>query len=127
MSEGQRTVSFRCSALIDALIDVEDVFIQVGKSEGFLLAYFKKILSTGLTGRKCLQCSFGCLQVIRGMDRLDAYMGGTGVEMFVQTLLDLIFITPHNHGIDKSISTPTVKVSLTEAQVVPALPVVWQT
>ena len=43
MSEGQRTVSFRCSALIDALIDVEDVFIQVGKSEGFLLAYFKNI------------------------------------------------------------------------------------
>ena len=83
MSEGQRTVSFRCSALIEALIDVEDVFIQVVKSEGFLLAYFKKILSTGLTGRKCLQCSFGCLQVVRGMDRLYAYMGSAGFEVFI--------------------------------------------
>jgi len=42
MPEGQRTVSFRCSALIDALTDVEDEFMQVGGSEGFLLARFKK-------------------------------------------------------------------------------------
>jgi hypothetical protein len=41
MPEGQRTVSFRCSALIDALTDVEDGFTQVGGSEGFLLARFK--------------------------------------------------------------------------------------
>ena len=127
MSEGQRRVSFRCSALIDALIDVEDVFKQVGKSEGFLLAYFKKILSTGLTGRKCLQCSFGCLQVIRGMDRLDAYMGGAGIEVFIQSSLDLIFVTPHNQGVDKSIATTIVEISLTESQVVPALSVVWKT
>ena len=42
MPEGQRTVSFRCSALIDALTDVEDGFMQAGGSEGFLLARFKK-------------------------------------------------------------------------------------
>ena len=83
MSEGQRTVSFRCSASIDAVTNVEGVFIQVGGSEGFLPARLKNISANRLTGRKCLQCSFGCLQVIRGMDRLDAYMGGAGVEMFV--------------------------------------------
>ena len=50
MPEGQRTVSFRCSALIDALTDVEDEFMQVGGSEGFLLTRFKKFSSAGLTG-----------------------------------------------------------------------------
>ena len=50
MPEGQRTVSIRCSALIDALTDVEEEFMQVGGSEGFLLARFKKFSSAGLTG-----------------------------------------------------------------------------
>ena len=127
MPEGQRTVSFRCSALIDALTDVEDEFMQVAGSEGPLLVRFKKFSSAGLTGCQRLQCFFGCVQVIRGMDRLDAYMGGTGIEVFIQSLLDLIFVTPHYHGIDKSITTTIVQISLTESQVVPALSVVWQT
>ena len=59
------------------------------------------------------------------MDRLDAYMGGTGIEVFIQSSLDFVVIPPHNHGIDKSIATPIVKVRFTESQVVPALSVVW--
>jgi hypothetical protein len=60
------------------------------------------------------------------MHWLDAYMGGAGIEVFIQSSLDLIFVTPHNHGIDKSIATTIVEISLTESQVVPALSVVWQ-
>ena len=91
------------------------------------LAHFENILSAGLTGCKRLQCSFGCIQVIRGMDRLDAYMGGAGIEVFIQSLLNLIFITPDNHGIDKSITTTIVEISLIESEAVPALSVVWET
>jgi hypothetical protein len=59
------------------------------------------------------------------MHWLDAHMGCAGIEVFIQSSLDFVFITPHNHGIDKSIATPIVKVSFTESQVVPALSVVW--
>ena len=47
MPEGQRTVSFRCSALIDALTDVEEGFMQVAGSEGFLLVRFKSFRRLG--------------------------------------------------------------------------------
>ncbi len=90
-------------------------------------ARLKKILSNGLTGCKRLQCSFGCPQVIRGMDWLDAYMGSAGIEVFIQSSLNLIFVTPDNHGIDKSVTTTIVEIRLTESEVVPALPVVWET
>ena len=54
-------------------------------------------------------------------------MGGAGIEVFIESSLDLIFVTPHHHGVDKSIATTIVEISLTESQVVPALSVVWQT
>ena len=47
MPEGQRTVSFRCSALIDALTDVEEGFMQVAGSEVFLLVRFKSFRRLG--------------------------------------------------------------------------------
>ncbi len=61
------------------------------------------------------------------MDRLDAYMGGAGIEVFFQPPLDLIFVNPHNHGIDKAIATNIVEIIITLYKFVKSLSLVCQT
>ena len=78
----------------------------------------------GLTGCKSLQRTLCCIEIAGRMDRLNAHVGCTGVEVLLQSALNLVHASGDDHGVNKPVAATAIEIGLGESETEPAAAVV---